>query len=1245
MRILAIRGRNLASISGDFAIDFAAEPLASSGIFAITGPTGAGKSTLLDAVCLALFNDIPRLKAAPASGRIGESEEAGLSLRDPRAILRHGTGDGFAEVDFAMPGGATYRARWAVKRARGRADGRLQNQDHSFERLDTAQRMGGTRTETLAAIREVIGLSAEQFGRAVLLAQGDFEAFIRADANDRAVLLERLTGSEIYTALGQRAYDKAKALETGLEAIRARIHAQNGLDDAARAEAETALATAQGAEADAARHLETLHAAARWEERGLALAGQVAAARAALEDSEAQDAAAAPRRDALIRDRAAMAHAPAWRELATAAARREETAREARDAARSLATAREAESIALAAQAQAQAAALAARNESARAAPSLDAARALDIRVTDAAHRLGEARGRADKAQTLLAQAEQAASDATRAHQEAAAALATVERWLGDHGALGDLATRESELAAHLADHARLAAAIADGEGRRGTCEAAEQAALARWARAQDNLAAAQTALGEAESRRAEAQAALPPESRMADLGEERDALTRLEGLVATLGAADGALAAADAALSRTRAGEAETQGLLATLATRQAALAAQLPGLAARAADARRELDLLRAAATDAAEAMRADLSPGEPCPVCGGLDHQLDRFEGKLGEHLRAREAAAGELANEHGACERALIGIAAEHKATLDRAAHLAREAAEQARLLDTAMHTRDQALARIGVAAHALGLPPAPAALPDALAGRQRGVSAALATIAAARTAAQTAMAEADAARERLDTARGEHDAARDALAIHANALSELNRELQAQASEAERHALILDRWLAPADDWRALADPRRWLGERAQQWREREAERARLGAALPGLRDAQTRADAQLDQCRAQAQELAATLATAGEAHAALAGERATLLDGESVAAVEQRLAAARETADTAHDEAAKAREAASNGLSAAQAHHAACARAEAQALADHAAREQRFAAELASAGLAPEDIARVASAGQAALDAQGDALAALERAVSTARAVLGEREGDLAAHKAQARPALAGEDLAGEELAGEDLRNAIAAATAARDDAAARRGDAELVLRQDDAVRERTAQLRAELERETAAADIWLRLSALIGDRTGATFRRFAQGLTLDRLLEHANARLSDLKPRFTLERAPGGDMLIQVLDNDMGGQIRGLHNLSGGERFLVSLALALGLAEMSSAGGVKIESLFIDEGFGALDPASLGQAVALLEHLHATGRRVGVISHVEELKERIPVKIEVTPTGRGTSTIAVVAG
>jgi hypothetical protein len=119
----------------------------------------------------------------------------------------------------------------------------------------------------------------------------------------------------------------------------------------------------------------------------------------------------------------------------------------------------------------------------------------------------------------------------------------------------------------------------------------------------------------------------------------------------------------------------------------------------------------------------------------------------------------------------------------------------------------------------------------------------------------------------------------------------------------------------------------------------------------------------------------------------------------------------------------------------------------------------------------------------------------------------------------------------------------------------------------------------------------------------------------------------------SDLHPRYE-PRGPGSDLVLQVIDRNMADEVRGVHNLSGGERFLVSLALALGLASMASSRGVKVESLFIDEGFGALDSTNLAMAVSVLEQLQATGRRVGVISHVDELKERIAVKVEVTPVG-----------
>ena len=182
--------------AGDFALDFANGPLGDAGIFAITGPTGAG-SPIADAMSLALFDAIPRLAGAPASGQLSDDE---FSPRDPRAILRHGAGEGHAELDFVARDGRSYRSRWSVRRARGRADGRLQQASIDLECLDTGERLGGRKRETLAEIERLIGLNAEQFGRAVVLAQGEFEAFIKASGRARPAPRKADRGSHLHRA-------------------------------------------------------------------------------------------------------------------------------------------------------------------------------------------------------------------------------------------------------------------------------------------------------------------------------------------------------------------------------------------------------------------------------------------------------------------------------------------------------------------------------------------------------------------------------------------------------------------------------------------------------------------------------------------------------------------------------------------------------------------------------------------------------------------------------------------------------------------------------------------------------------------------------------------------------------------------------------------------------------------------------------------------------------------------------------
>ena len=1249
MRILGVGWQNLASLEVEKEVRLDEAPLGQVGLFAITGPTGAGKTTILDAMCLALFDRTPRLSRgrAPVVGRTAVDE--GIAALDPRNLLRRGAGSGHASCSFEGRDGKEYRATWRARRARNNPGGRLQAVDMELVEVASGKQLGGTKTEVQAAIVERLGLDFDQFRRSVLLAQGDFAAFLRAGEKERADLLERVTGTEIYAALGRAAWDRASDAQASLDALRLEQQALGLLDAETRAGLE-----ARGAEArwrlDQMEHART-QANRSWDAHGerAALRKQVGTAESAVEVAEAGWVEAAGDRGRLAALEGLQAHLPVVTALDGATARAALARRLAEE--RTLAAAAAAAEVTAANMAVDEAAAaVARRNEEGTAlAPQLAAADRLDAALTAGREqvRVAEARAReaAEAARRSDAIVERLAGEVAVLQTQAASATA----WLEEHAADGVLA-RSLDAVTHQID-VRIDAAEqlqAVDQARPPLVAAAEDAEAAKT-RASTALDAATAAFGAA---RTEAEAA----RRARDATDAQALAEQLERVRARLQALERVRAAAQER-DQAEAAEAEIAATLAQeaieLEQARLAMAASLeaqPGAVGRHEGAEQALRGARAALD--LEARRAELVDGDPCPLCGAEEHPW-------AEHAPAFARMITTLEGQVEAAWRALVALREEHARQEERVRQF-----EERGLALGAQRDRVRGMAR--AAADAIGAA-------WAAAGLERVDHTDLASaLDAALGAAQT---QRDTLEDQLRTARALELAARGAEAAERGALEALDRSreqerassaalLAARAALTEntaRQTTQRERDAAAREALESLLGPlsassptelRGELMRRASAWREQEAARARAVEGLEAARAQLATASSTQAVAAAASAQTVSELAARRDEHQTATVARAGILDGRPTAEVRAEL----QTRAAAADGALSTAQARAAGAQAALAAARALAGAAAQQVADADAERGTAAKALGQlcADLSVDEPAlRAQLAAVEQLPALQAAVAGLRTALERARAVHAERLKDLAAAEARPTPALTLAEcsevlwvvgaFAIEPDAGRTALDAGAESAIRRQHAQVAALEQE--IHRDEQARAQNADLTPRLARAQADAALWQTMRDLIGDATGAKFKRFAQSLTLEMLLREANTHLAELNPRYILERVPDDDgrvlLEMQVVDREMGDEVRPVSSLSGGEGFLVSLALALALSSLSSDGG-SIGSLFIDEGFGTLDADTLEVAIAALEALQHGGRQVGVISHVRGFAEKIGAQVRVVPEGAGLSRVEV---
>lgn len=1230
MKIISLRFANLNSLPGPYHIRFDTAPLADTGLFAITGPTGAGKSTLLDAIAVGLYGRVPR-----HDRQVGEM----VSRQAPSA---------FSEVEFEVhetnaDTGLTrrvrYRSRWEVKRkTRGDDKGGLGQDAMTLVFSPSGEAVVSGKEAVPAKVGELSGLDFGQFEQAVLLSQGKFARFLHAPEKERSALLEKMTNVGIYSRLSVAAFEKAREEEQKTKLLEATLHATRLLPDEERLRLGHLLDALHEEAEMTYEHQQELTTSLAWRTLLDQLDRQLAEATRQATRLQEEATALQPTFARLAdHERAAT---PA---LSTAFVLSEQAHLELRRDTEALAqleqqfplllTAAEAAEVARTAAAASQATAQA---EADRLRPVLQEVLAQDTTIRAAQSQLAKDRAAHDHEQAtydteLAAWHHTQTSELTQLEQQQAA----LQSWLLAHGHQQSLKDELVEINRQLIDLEAVNTQLA-------ALEAQQKAQLKLLADATADQQRHQQAAHEAQQQqRALIEKGRPcREERDALLhGTDADALAQHDAdLTARLRLLQRLLPLAQAAHDHTARAHALAQEhaqAAPALTTAETAFS----HLQQRHTDGQRLLDSYqRELRTQQALAdlntHRQHLRPGQPCPLCGAAEHAFATgFVADANEQEQRVATQQEALAQLNAEVNRTGQDLARLRYAQQQRAAR--REEATEAAALAHA-----QATALAAPLGPALPGPADPAAVSHLLAettdlqaatdkARRRLVTLTeqLAQLKAEHTAAGARLAQ---AREEAQRA-----ATRQQRAQHA--VVPIDAELADAREQATNYRAVIQSLLGPHGlalpaAAQSYAGVLATLNERADTYQARRAAFTKSEHDVAGLLEKQALRAESLAKSLAKLKHEAAAL-QAGQL--AIEAQRAARLaryagpdpaaEAERLHQTTQRLSQAAQQAEADHTRQQFAltgtREKITQRQADLQRHQA-----------DYQARQAELAVALATAGFA------TAAQAQALLlpEAEARQLAQRRQRHLTDQQAAQQLQAKLADDLAQHH------ELALTHLPTAALATELAQLHAENEKLHQRLGAAASQLAQDDEARQQQAAGLHQLALRQQEQQRWQDLAEQIGSAKGDKFSQFAQGLTLSHLARLANLRLRQLTGRYTILKTPNRNLELQIIDHDQADTVRPMASLSGGESFLVSLALALGLSELAGY-KARIESLFIDEGFGTLDPDSLNTALDALERLQHSGKMIGIISHVADLKERIGTQIRVQPGAGGNSTVRVV--
>ncbi len=1127
MELQKLTIHNIASFE-DAEIDFGKQPLVDSDVFLITGKTGAGKSTILDAICLALYAQTPRLDSTKMQGEANDGDNT-VKIDDTRQLMRRNTGEAFVSLTFIGSNGVHYEAIWSVARAFKKATGKMQPKSWQLKNIDTSETLKKEK-EIEAEIKAAVGLDFNQFCRTTMLPQGEFTRFLNSTDNEKAEILEKITGVDIYSRIGAKVFAVTGQKEQTWKEAKRLVEGCRTLT-----EAEIAGEKKQIAELDSM--LEKLKADSKtdsdkrdWIRLDERMAKSVTDAETALQKAkDATQSEESKTKERRIKDWRDTIEARGWMSEIQKAddeqkAQQQKQKRLAEDYARLLGG---------------------------------------KLHAENEAKKIGER-------------------------------LEKVGKLIGDEANKAVVYENEQTIRGHLTTVSMGRDFITRQKGAIAKAEKQLTDTLSpAFEKAKQDAVAARTKTKEYEALVKEQEKAVEEMHLPALRNEQNEAKTlvdKTDKAIERIGTLDEA--------KRRHAGKRlsldEQSAAIKAKKDESDRMETSINDARIKMETCKENLDRQKDTVNKLAVSMRAKLHEGDTCPVCGqkivaALPHEelLEELVKGLHDEYDKAEAA-----------HRKLV----DSKKTLDAEAKAISAGYRRELKAFSEDESVQQAIGKAMEACRACGIEALDEGTMSVLQQLKEKEESAYETLAARIKEGEAKESIARQLRKTLEDTRNASDAlaetakeAEEAVIACKGRIDTTKQLIEAKASEVGKAEKEVADLLTAGDwtvDWekepQVFAET---LKIAAKAYRQHVDEQQRLNRQLENHHTNSNNVDAVVGRIRQTVPEWEGV--AAGPVN-----EIPNLLD-------EANHIANQITVVTTQLHGAEER---------------------------HKGNSKKLKEFMdVNPSMSTDRLTELSAFTDSAIAKAEAELRQQGNAELAAKTTLDNSVKQLEEHR-QHKPELTDDDTM------ESLTARIDGYAAQMSAADQRKGSIKQELRADDERKTELGTLIKDADDKKADYEKWSHLNGLIGDATGNKFRKIAQSYVLSSLIHSANSYMKTLTDRYTLKVTPG-TFVISIEDAYQGFASRAASTISGGESFLVSLSLALALSDIGQT--LSVDTLFIDEGFGTLSGEPLQNAIDTLRSLHTkAGRHIGIISHVEELQEKIPVQVHVCQDNKSSCSI-----